>query len=256
MVHTSKIERTYKKSAIYPDLKLHISFPENNRKDKAVIVFFHGAGFSTNKVTAAQFYHHAEHFAAKGFVTVCAEYRPLTVEGLFSPIESLKNAKSSIRWIREHAKTLGVNPNKLIAAGASAGGYLSLCCGTVEDFNDSSDNLAISSKPSAVVLFNGGVNSDVLISMFPELQKELPLASPVRYLKEGLPPCLFFHGTEDQNIPITDIINFHQAYLQKGNVSKLVTFEGMGHGFFNYGNYENKPYLKTLQEMESFLGCL
>ncbi|GAA0134906.1 hypothetical protein YSY43_17460 [Paenibacillus sp. YSY-4.3] len=39
----------------------------------------------------------------------------------------------------------------------------------------------------------------------------------------------------------------------KGNFSRLIKFEGLGHGFFNYGNYDNQPYQKTLLDTEEFL---
>jgi acetyl esterase len=243
----------YKKSELYKDLKLFIAKPSDEDKDRPVIIFFHGAGFSNNKVNSSQFEHHAKYFAAQGFVTVCAEYRPLELEGPFSPIDSLENAKSAIRWIRENSSDLGVNPNKIIAAGASAGGYLCLCAAMINQFDDPYDNIFISAKPDALIIFNGGVDSELLIRLFPDLEAELLEASPSKNIREGLPPSLFFHGTEDKNIPIQDVQQFTETMHSTGNISKLITFEGVGHGFFNYGNLDNKPYIKTLSETEDFL---
>lgn len=75
------------------------------------------------------------HFSSLGFVSILAEYLPLEIEGLFSPIKSLKNVKSVIRWIRNNSKDLGINPNKIIAAGASAGGDISCFLGFFNHFN-------------------------------------------------------------------------------------------------------------------------
>jgi len=253
MSFNSVIEKTYKKSDMYKELKLYIEIPEDNKKDRACIIFFHGAGFSNNKANASQFQHHAKYFISKGFVTIRAEYRPLDLEGLFSPIASLHNAKSAIRWIRENSEMLRIDPEKIVAAGASAGGYLCLCCAMVECFNDPEDNILISPKPNATVIFNGGVDSDGLIKLFPELSEDLRIASPVKHIKEDLPPSILFHGTEDVNIPIKDITDFTETNNRIGNITKLVTFEGLGHGFFNYGMHENKPYIQTIHETESFL---
>lgn len=247
------IEKVYKKSDLYKELKLYINLPEDEKKDRAVMIFFHGAGFSNNKVNVSQFRHHAEHFTSLGLVTICAEYRPLDIEGRFSPIESLKNAKSAIRWIRENSEALGIDSNRVIAAGASAGGYLCLCCAMIEDFNDPKDNIFISPKPNATVIFNGGVNSELLIKLFPELSDDLRVASPVNHIRENLPPCIIFHGTHDVNIPINDVISFTETNKLKGNFSRLVTFEGLGHGFFNYGNHDNQPYIQTIHETVIFL---
>ncbi|MFC7681739.1 alpha/beta hydrolase [Paenibacillus sp. GCM10028914] len=253
MSYNTAIEKIYKKSDTGSELKLYINIPEDNKKDRPAMIFFHGAGFSNNKSNASQFQHHAEYFTSRGLVTICAEYRPLDVEGLYSPIDSLYNAKSAIRWIRENSELLGINTNKVIAAGASAGGYLSLCSAMIDHFNDPSDNIMISSKPNATVIFNGGVDSNVLINLFPELSDDLRIASPINHIRENLPPCILFHGTQDVNIRLEEIINFSEINQLKGNLTRLVTFEGLGHGFFNYGVHENKPYIQTIQETETFL---
>lgn len=235
------------------DLRLYILKPELEDSNRPAIVFFHGAGFSNNKVTPSQFEQHAQHFASKGFVSISAEYRPLEIDGLFSPLSSLENAKTAIRWIRENSQYLGVNPNKIIAAGASAGGYLCLCSALIAQSDDPSDDSLISTKPDALIIFNGGVDSEMLIKLFPDLRGQLLEASPLKNIREGLPPSLFFHGTEDKNIPIEAVRQFIDLMKSKGNVSRLIAFEGLGHGFFNYGNFENIPYLRTISESEYFL---
>lgn len=243
----------YKYSKPYKNLRLFIYKPELPYVNRPAMLFFHGAGFSHNKVNTSQFQQHALHFSSLGLVSILAEYRPLDIEGKFSPIESLKNAKSAIRWVRENSKILGIDADKIIAVGASAGGYLSLCLATIEQFNDINDNLNVSSQPNALILFNGGVNSRVLIDLFPEIKESLVLASPSDQLRTNLPPSLFFHGTEDKNIPIEEIIDFTNRMTLLGNKSILKSFEGLGHGFFNYGNLDNRPYLETINDSELFL---
>lgn len=243
----------YKKSVPYNDLKLFVMKPENPKHHCTAMVFFHGAGFTGNKVTPSQFKPHALHFLSLGMVCILVEYRPSALEGLFSPIESLMNAKSAIRWIRGHYSELGIDPNRIISVGASAGGYLSLCTAMVEPFNDPMDEITISPRPDALIIFNGGVNAKLLLNLFPELEEPLSIASPVERVRAGLPPSLFFHGTEDQNIPIEDVIDFTSKMRMQGNNSELIPFEGAGHGFFNYDNLDHKPYEKTIVDSEYFL---
>lgn len=243
----------YKKSEPYQNLKLYITRPKIPSIHCPAIIFFHGAGFTNNKVTPRQFQQHALHFASLGMVTILAEYRPLEVEGRFSPMDSIMNAKSAIRWTRENARDLGVHPNKVVAAGASAGGYLCLCAAMIDQCNDPGDNERISAQPDALIIFNGGVDTKMLIDLFPALEEPLLAASPVTKVKANLPPSLFFHGTDDVNIPIQEVIDFTSNMVDHGNLSILVPFEGLGHGFFNYGNMDNQPYLQTIREMEKFL---
>jgi len=152
-----------------------------------------------------------------------------------------------------NAEILGIDPNKIVACGASAGGYLSLCCAMIPGFDDYSDDLDIDCKPNALVIFNGGVDSELLIQLFPDLYMDLLIANPIDAVKSNLPPSIFFHGTDDQNIPIRRITNFVERLRLNGNECKLEVFEGMGHGFFNYGNHGNIPYLRTVEQTKCFL---
>lgn len=90
-----------------PQLRLFgVKHQSDVPRQKAAILFFHGAGFSTNQVTPAQFQQHASTLASYGILAICVEYRPAAIEGLYSPIHSLAHARSAIRWVRRHAAEL------------------------------------------------------------------------------------------------------------------------------------------------------
>lgn len=246
-------EQLYKTTLEHGHLRLFIYANPEFMKVRPAILFFHGAGFSTNKVKPNQFQNHANHFASLGYVSICVEYRPLQVEGLFSPIDCILHAKSAIRWVRNKSSSLGIDPNKITVAGASAGGYLSLCCAMLEQFNDISDDLAISCVPNAVVVFNGGVDTIQLITMFPNIAEELSHASLIQHVRSDLPPSILFHGTLDENVRHETVKDFVEKMKQRDNDCTLISFEGMGHGFFNFGQHENIPYERTIKETERFL---
>jgi acetyl esterase len=140
-----------------------------------------------------------------------------------------------------------------VVAGASAGGYLCLCSAMIEKIDDIRDDLSISCIPNAIVVFNGGIDTDLLTQLFPALSDELTNASPINCVRKDLPPSIFFHGMDDANITHEAVKGFVTSMKLLGNETKLVSFEGMGHGFFNYGSHENQPFRKTLEETESFL---
>jgi acetyl esterase len=246
-------EQWYKTTVEHGDLKLFIYANPEYKEARPAILFFHGAGFSTNKVKPNQFQSHANHFASLGYVSICVEYRPPHIQGVFSPMDCILHAKSAIRWVRNKSMLLGIAPNKITVAGASAGGYLSLCCAMLEQFNDNSDDLAISCVPNAVVVFNGGVDTDLLIKMFPDLVNPLSHASPMLHIRSDLPPTILFHGTLDDRVPHDKVEDFVKQMKQRNNDCTLISFDGMGHGFFNYGQHENIPYERTIYETESFL---
>jgi acetyl esterase/lipase len=65
-------------------------------------------------------------FRDHGIIGIDADYRVKSHHGT-SPIECIQDAKSAIRYVRAHAKELGIDPDRIISAGGSAGGHLAAC---------------------------------------------------------------------------------------------------------------------------------
>ncbi|GIQ69610.1 hypothetical protein XYCOK13_24340 [Xylanibacillus composti] len=64
---------------------------------------------------------------------------------------------------------------------------------------------------------------------------------------------MFFHGTADQNVPYEHVSCFVNRLQSNGNDCTLLTFPGMGHGFFRYGENGNVPYARTIEASVAFL---
>ena len=241
------------------ELKLHIfEPPERDVKELSpAIVFFFGGGWVGG--TPKQFYHQCEHFASRGMVAISAEYRVKNRHGT-TPFECVTDGKSAIRWVRANAARLGVNPNKIVAGGGSAGGHVAACTGVIEGLDEEHEDHNISSKPNALVLFNPVVDLVGLLQKrrsgkrFGNRIEEL---SPLQHVKKGVPPCIIFHGTADRTVPFESVECFSAAMKESGNVCRLVPFEGKGHGFFNYGrDKDNNSFKQTLQAADKFLTSL
>ena len=91
-------------------------------------------------------------FRDQGIIGICADYRVKNRDGT-TPLECIKDAKSAVRYIRINATVLGIDPNKIIVAGGSAGGHIAACT-QIEGGDELGEDLAISSKPNALVLHN------------------------------------------------------------------------------------------------------
>jgi acetyl esterase len=48
-----------------------------------------------------------------------------------SPVECVMDARSALRWMKENADSLHIDPKKIAAAGQSAGGQLALSTGLI-----------------------------------------------------------------------------------------------------------------------------
>lgn len=238
------------------DLNLHIFRPEGSKdSDKvAAIVFFFGGGWAGG--TPKQFYQQASALAKKGMVAISAEYRVRSRNNT-SPFESVKDARSAIRWVRKHAEKLGIDPNKIVASGGSAGGHIAACTGM--DLGEDDDvDVTVSCIPNALILFNPVL--DTSIARFAERfgEQRKTEVSPVHHVRTAIPPSIVFHGTADDVVPFENAERFQKLMTQAGNDCSLEPYEGKGHGFFNGSFFrpkaiDTKPYKDTMQKSIEFL---
>jgi acetyl esterase len=234
-------------------LHLEIYYPEtidSNRLYPAMIFFF-GGGWNTGKII--HFEHHARHFSGKGLICFLVDYRVKSRHGT-TPFESLKDAKSAIRYIRSQAKQFRVDTGSIIAAGGSAGGHLAAATAVIDDFNEASDDLTVSCKPNALVLYNPVIDNGPGSYGFERIGVHYRDFSPLHNIRAGTPPVVFFLGTKDRLIPVETAQYFRTVMEKVGSRCDLHLFEDQDHGFFNYGNQQY--YAETVRLTEEFLQSL
>lgn len=244
-------------------LNMFIFRPEGfSVKDRRpAIVFFFGGGWRSG--TPAQFTKQAEYFTSRGMVSMIADYRVSSRHGT-KAMQCVADAKSAVRWVRENADKLGVDPQRIVASGGSAGGHIAACTGVVPGMDEEGENLHVSSQPNVMVLFNpalvlapiDGKNilGDRAQSMKTRVGCEPVKISPYHHVKQGQPPTIIFFGTDDNLLKGAE--HFATASKQTGNRCELLTWKGLKHGFFNFGRYKNKPYLETVRAADKFLASL
>ncbi len=215
------------------------------------MVFFFGGGWIGGSVK--QFEPHARFFSQRGMVCFLVDYR---VEGRqqTTPFESLKDAKSAIRYIREHSDVFNVDTSLIVAAGGSAGGHLAAATALTDDFNENSDNMSVSCNPNVLVLYNPVIDNGPGGYGFERIGDAYKSFSPLHNIRKGAPPTILFLGTKDNLIPV-ETAKYYQTVMNKvGSRCEFRLYEGEGHGFFNYKNFD--CYKKTLLESDEFLQSL
>lgn len=232
-------------------LEMKIIYPPitNDKKKHPCIVFFFGGGWIGGNND--QFMTQATHFAKEGLVCFLADYRVRSRQGT-TPFESLKDAKSAIRFIRENADRFNIITDSLIAAGGSAGGQLAAAAALTEGYNESGDDLSISAKPDALILFNPVIDNGPGGYGFERLGDEYKNFSPLHNIHKGAPPTLIFLGTNDQLVPVETAQYYKKVMEKVGSSCDLILYPGAGHGFFNKEEYKGK----TILEADQFLTLL
>jgi acetyl esterase/lipase len=234
-------------------LFLDVYYPENldTTKQYPAMVFFFGGGW--NKGTVKQFEPHANYFSKRGLVCFLVDYRVKNRHNT-TPFESLKDAKSAIRYLREHATDFNIDPSKIIASGGSAGGQLAAATSLINGYNENSDNLLISCKSNALVLFNPAIDNGPGGVGYPRIKEEYKNFSPLHNIKKGAPPTIIFSGTKDSLIP-EETIKYYETVMKKvESICEVYLYEGKTHGFFNYHKFEN--YKNTVSKTDFFLQTL
>ena len=234
------------------ELKLHVFKPDGHGPGARApaIVFFFGGGWKGG--SPSQFYPHCEYLASRGMVAMSAEYRVKSRHNT-SPFECVKDGKSAVRWIRAHAKELGVDPDRVAAGGGSAGGHVAAATATVPGLDEEGDDGTVSAKPSALVLFNpvydngpGGYGHDRVGERYKEI-------SPMHNIGQGVPPTIVFLGTKDKLIPVATAEKYKRLVEEAGGRCDLHLYDGQPHGFFNYRGGKNPCYDKTVAAADAFL---
>lgn len=194
-------------------------------KPRSAIVLFHGGGW--NEGEAGWMDSIAEQYAGLGMVAVSVDYRLSRND--VTPFDAVADARSAIRWVRQEAKRLGINPDKVVALGTSAGAHLAASTAIFDEPWGS----AVSSVPNALVLRSPAV-SVATSNWFRKLTGGVAQAaalSPDLHVRTGLPPMLLLQGEEDNVTPAAGAQRFCQRMQALGNTCKLKLYPEVGHLF-------------------------
>lgn len=225
---------------------------------KPAIVYYPGGGFSS--ADYEKFIEMRMALAQAGFVVAAVEYRVVTDKYPALVVD----AKAAVRYLRAHADQFGIDPSLVGVLGDSAGGYVAQMMGTTngEKQFDQGDFLEQSSDVQAAVTIYGISNLLNIGEGFPEKIQEVHsspavtealllngpafadfagagihsnpdkamAASPMGHIKEGMPPFLIMHGSNDKLVSPVQSEQLYDALLRKGNKADYVVVENAGHG--------------------------
>jgi len=217
----------------YPDVNVtrNVSYTKDDRNKSAIldlyepkegdaprigIVLIHGGGWRAGKKEDYNYY--SQVFAHKGYVVANINYR-LSNEAKFPA--AIQDCKCAVRWLRAHAEKYNVDPERIIVAGGSAGGHLSLLVGYASDVPELEGRGGysdVSSRVCGVVSIYGPTDlttdfvrgnqfAAMVVGAFigAPIDRALgkyELASPIQHVDAADPPTLILHGTVDDVVPI------------------------------------------------------
>jgi len=225
---------------------MEVYFPPNHDPAKARVpgmILFHGGGWQGGDLS--QFRAACAYFASRGLVCATAEYRMLGGEAkTLPPTESKKracitDAISAIRWFKQQSAAFGMDPNRIIAGGGSAGGHISALATMNPGLEDPADPKGVDTRVVAYVWFNPA---------FTDKDAADPAVDVLQHLKSEMPPTIAMFGDKDEWLPGWEATYAKSQQLGCKDIEHWVA-EGQNHGFFN-----SEPWRSvTLIEVDRFL---
>jgi len=237
-----KIYSYKKEDGVTREMEIH--FPKGHDAATELvpgIIMFHGGGWGGGK--RDQFRYLCHYFANRGLVAATVSYRLATKadnrKGSRKRV-CITDAKSAIRWYKNNAETLGIDPQRIIAGGGSAGGHVSLLATTNPELNDPQDNREHDTSVVAYLLFNPALGiADAKDSEVDFLQ----------HIPPNFSPAIVFFGSEDEKW----LKGWNAAYekMQLLNIHSVEFWiaEDQEHSFFNKQPWQDM----TIRASDEFL---
>jgi dienelactone hydrolase len=212
------------------------------------IILFHGGNWTDG--SSAEFHDVCRSFAGRGLVAATVDYRMLLPygpekdkdpeTGLTRKQVCVRDAKSAIRWFKEYADALGVDPTRIVAGGGSAGGHIAVLASTTPDLDDPTDPPGIDTSVAAYILWAPACT---------EADANDPPIDARRHVGKSFAPAVVFFGTEDTWLPHWK--NLTQYSIRpRGGAEPVVWFaQGGDHGVFGKPDWR----LATIVAADRFL---
>jgi para-nitrobenzyl esterase len=252
-------------------LRLDLYVPPGAPGSHPLVVFIHGGGWVSGHTRHSGAFEDwpgvLASLAAKGYVVASVEYR-LSGEARFPA--AIQDIKAAIRWLRAHASRFGIDRQRAVVWGGSAGGQLAALAATscgaaalqpaplppapggpaaprpedtesdcvqgliawygIFDFS----TIAAQSGPDGPQRLGaaGSAPSQYLgCALSSCAPAVLAAASAASYVDPTDPPALLIHGVVDHTVPVQQSRDFYALLRSKGVSVELIEIPGVDHSF-------------------------
>jgi len=212
------------------ELLLDIYRPPAASTKQTAVIHLHGGGFRAGNKAGTRL---ASPLAARGYTCLAASYR--LVDQALWPAQ-IHDVKAAIRWTRANASQLGIQTDKIVVLGYSAGARLALiAAGTQNDpaLEGDGGQPGAGTAVAACVAFYAPASA---LATHPVLgpnpsDEQRRSFSPIEQVTRGYPPTLLLHGTADETVPVEDSLKLYSALREASAPVELHVIDGVTHIF-------------------------
>jgi acetyl esterase len=198
---------------------------------RPAILFYRGGGWASG--SPDQFLRQSHYLAARGMVGIRVQYRTIPKSDQGPTMVCCADSKAAMRYVRSHAAELGIDPRRIATAGGSAGGHLAAFTALVKGLDDPQDDLAISCKSNALVLFNPVFNNGPGQWAHAHVGDRFREFSPAHNIAKVAPPTVVFLGKADKLVSVKVLRDFETDMKKTGARCDAHVYPNDARGFFN-----------------------
>jgi acetyl esterase/lipase len=240
------------------DLHAEIAYPKKATKPLPVIIYIHGGGWFSGDLHQGD----PVGIARNGYFGVSIEYR--LSDAAKWPAQ-IQDCKCAVRWLRANAAKFNVDPDRIGVWGASAGGHLVACVGTMTgpEYEGDGGWPGVSSAVQAVCDMCGPTDftrADITTDFLRQCQERLlgctlqqnpaawKNASPFYDVKAGVPPFLVIQGDSDKLVNPGQATIFDEALTKAGVPHQMLVVQNGGHDYTSENGQPVKPDVAGIQQ--------
>lgn len=196
-------------------LTLDIYSPSgDNQKKRPAVMWIHGGGFRPgNDKTQQYIVRLSQEFAKRGYICFSIDYRVRKApkDDMAGTVnDAVSDAMLALNWIRDHSKKYGIDKNKLVVGGGSAGGITAV-------------NFCCKDAAGREKWDKSGIIALVNLWGSPDPQRMFAKVDP------GDPPTIIVHGTNDELVPYQNSVKLVKELELNKVRHELVTIDGAWH---------------------------
>ena len=248
-------------------LDIYLPLARTDAALRPAIVYFHGGGWVRGDKADPREKNIGANLAGAGYVFVSVNY--LLGPGAWP--KNLHDCKNAVRFIRAHAARYGVDPERIVAMGTSAGGHLALMAAYTPGLAELEPAVPYpetSSRVCAVIDLYG--MSNLLTRQYAavdgtptgKLQDSYApavlgvaraegaavwqQASPVTHITAKSPPTLIMHGLSDPTVNYGQAVELANALRAQRVPHDLILLEGVGH-MFDLETWDGRPHPRDIR---------
>lgn len=219
---------------------LSIFIPKDAKPNQTAVIICPGGGYmhlafdkEGTKV--------AEWFNSLGIAAFVLKYRlPNDLIMKNKNVGPLQDVQEAVRYVRQNAAKLNIDPNKIGILGFSAGGHLASTLSTHYDDKVYESTYKVSARPDFSLLMYPVISMENqithkgsqtnLLGNNPS-QDLIDSYSNEKKVTSQTPPAFLIHATDDTVVIPENSINYYLALKKNGVKAELHLYEKGGHGF-------------------------